>query len=133
MPTDPIDVVLLADPCAADGHPTSCTDPAPGTVELEPGLDQGVPITVDGTTVATRATTACTFGSHAHSYTDTDGDGTKECTDVQSHAVTTDQTHPITVDGSSVVFTADTTTDPGSGGTVAFTDDAGVTVVQLHE
>ena len=120
------DFVVLGDDCEATGHPTDCQEPAPGTVDGDP-----VPITIDGTAIATRSNATCTFPDHAHAYRDDNGDGSKECVEVQSHMVVTDQQHPITHNGSSVVLETDTTTDPGSGGTVTIVADGGNGVIKL--
>jgi len=116
--------VLLGDPVDAFGHPDQCSEPAPGTVQADP---DPVPIRINGTHLATRATTVCHFDPHAHSIIN------GVCADDQSHDVTTDQQHPITVNGSSIVLDEDTTTDPGSDGTVSFPASAGTTVVELIE
>lgn len=98
--------------CEATGHPTECTEPAPGTVE---NTDNTSILTVNGSDIATRDD-RMVFGSHAHEYTPPLGPG---CTDFQSHSLQTDQIHPLSIDGTSVMCRDDTTTDPGSGGTAS--------------
>jgi hypothetical protein len=104
-------VSLIGDPCEATGHPPQCTEPAPGTVE---GV--GSILSVNGTSVYSADSADMVFGSHAHSYS-TD----KGCFDVQSHSLDPDQSHILSVNGTTVQAVGDSTTDPGSGGTASIT------------
>jgi uncharacterized Zn-binding protein involved in type VI secretion len=103
---------LVGSPCLAEGHPSSCTEPAPGTIE---NTDNNSPLTVDGSVIADHGDKMF-FPSHAHKYSDIDGDGSKECHDMQSHELVPDQNPPWTVNGRPLMQVGNDTTDPGSGG-----------------
>ena len=111
--------------CEANGHPTSCTEPAPGTVTNT--TNHNVTITAAGTTreIATIDSADMYFSSHAHKYSDTDDDGDKECHQNQSHSIDPDTGNPnITIDGSPIYLVENNvTTDPGSGGPVDITNN----------
>lgn len=110
--------------CEATGHPSSCTEPVPGTVQ---GTSHSVTINNangDEKPIATRASTLH-FDSHAHSYTDTDNDGNKECTDMQSHDLSggdfnsANLSSSLNINGEPVIVVAnDVATDPGSNSPV---------------
>jgi uncharacterized Zn-binding protein involved in type VI secretion len=108
----PTSYALVGSDCEADGHPSECQEPAPGTIQ---NTDSNAPLTVDGTVVADHGDDMH-FDSHAHD-TGTDSDGNTTCTDTQSHDLTPDQINPWTIDGRSLILVGDSTTDPGSGGT----------------
>lgn len=113
---------LVGDSCEADGHPTECTEPAPGTIE---DTDNSQPLTLDGTAVADHGD-RMHFDSHSHDYSTDLG-----CHDVQSHDLVPDQMNPWTVDGRSLMAVGDSTTDPESGGTaeIVSTSNASFEVV----
>jgi len=102
---------LIGDPCEATGHPSECTEPAPGEVE-----GPGSFLSVNGVNVYSGATAEMTFDPHAHSYSIDKG-----CYDLQSHSLDPDQTHILSINGSPVYAVGDSTTDPGSGGTASIT------------
>lgn len=110
--TLPTPYALIGDDCLADGHPTSCQEPAPGTIQNN---DNNTPLTVDGTVVADHGDDMY-YSDHAHEYTDSDDDGEKECTTLQSHTLTPDQSPPWTIDGRPLMLVGNDTTDPSSGG-----------------
>jgi uncharacterized Zn-binding protein involved in type VI secretion len=105
--------------CEADGHPTSCEEPADGSVNAPT-----TGVTINGTPVGTHGGSMY-FPSHAHEYKDTDDDGSKECTTYSSHSLDPDQTHSVTVNGEPIYRVGDSTTDPGSGGTAYIIDSGG--------
>jgi len=109
-------VALVGAPCEADGHPSSCSEPAPGTVEETAAS----PLSIKGVDVASHGTAVLHFPSHAHDYSEEDG-----CIAMQSHDLTPDQEHLLTVNGTSVMHVGDSTTDPGSGGTAEITGHGG--------
>lgn len=101
--------------CEAKGHPSDCTEPAPGTVVSTSTHD--ITVTVGGTTkeIATIDTADMDFPSHAHEYSDEDG-----CHEKESHTIDPDEGDPsITINGSPI-YEVDSavTSDPGSGGDV---------------
>lgn len=114
------ELVLIGANCEANGHPTECTEPAPGSVQQS--SSHGV--TVNGTQVATIASADMNFSSHAHDHTTEEG-----CHDNQSHSLDPDagaDSSSVTVNGSPVYIVGDgVTTDPGSGGTVDIVDSGG--------
>lgn len=118
-------VVLIGASCEATGHPSSCTEPAPGTVENTDGNDT---ITLNGKPLADHGD-KMHFPSHAHKYSDINSDGAKECHDNQSHDLVPDQNPVISIDGNPVMRVADSTTDPGSGGTAEIKDSGGNSVI----
>ena len=117
---------LIGAACLADGHPSSCTEPAPGTVQ-EGGTSA---VTVDGTPVADHGD-VMHYPSHSHSYSDVDGDGSNECTDLSSHDLVPDESPSVTIDGQPVMRVGDETTDPESGGR-AWVDGAGGNSAVTH-
>lgn len=106
---------LIDSSCKAFGHPTECTEPAPGTVVSE--TTTGITVTVGGTTkeVAFISSAEMDFPSHAH---DTDSDG--NCIDFASHSIDPETGEPsITFNGSPIYVKKDSvTTDPITGGDV---------------
>lgn len=119
----PENVALLGAPCEADGHPPECTEPATGTVE---STDEAL-LSVEGTDVASHDTAVQQFPSHAHDHDPDDG-----CIALQSHDLTPDQEHLLTINGASVMLVKDSTTDPGSGGTAEITDDGGNEILTVE-
>jgi len=117
----PTNYALISSSCLANGHPTDCTEPAPGTLQNSDGND---PITVDGTVVADHGDDMH-YPSHGH---DTDDEG--NCTDYQVHQLTPDQSPPWTVDGRPLILVGNDTTDPGSGGR-AWVDSTSQSAFQL--
>lgn len=106
--------VIDAD-CEANGHPTECSEPAPGTVQKD--NSHGITVTVNGTTkeIATVATATMNFPSHAHDHSTLEG-----CHQNQSHSLDPDTGEPsITINGSPIYQVGvDVTTDPTTGGNV---------------
>jgi len=118
MPIDTLALVGAA--CEATGHPSACTEPAPGSIQ---DADGTAPITVDGTPLADHGD-RLQFPSHGH---DVDEEG--NCIAYQTHELVPDQTPPITVDGRPVMRVGDSTTDPGSGGTASIVGAGGNNVL----
>lgn len=113
------ELAIIDASCEAHGHPTSCTEPAPGTVQST--SSHNITVTAGGSTkeIATIQSADMHFDTHAHQYSDIDDDGNSECHDMQSHDIDPDGEPSITINGSNVYMVRDTvTTDPGSGGDV---------------
>lgn len=103
--------------CEAEGHPTECTAVVSGQIQQD--STHGVTVTDgagDTRQVATKASSALHFDSHAHTY-----DGTS-CVDEQSHDLDPDAAElhsSVTINGSPLYISGTgVTTDPGSGGNV---------------
>lgn len=118
-----VDVVLVGASCEANGHPVSCQEPVPGSVDSTSNCI----VSVNGTDVATIDTADMNFGSHAHDYTDIDDDDVAECTNYQSHTLDPDSSEAsqiLSINGSQAYLPGSgVTTDPGSGGSVDITSD----------
>jgi len=123
-------IATIGASCEASGHPSECEATVSGSVE---DADGETGVTINGTPVATHGD-SMEFGSHAHDYVDTDGDGKADsCADFVSHSLTPDSSSSFTVNGEPVMHKGDSTTDPGSGGTAEITgsgDNDGVTHTQ---
>lgn len=108
------EAVIDAD-AEANGHPTECQEPAPGSVVST--ASHGVTVTVGGTTreIATIASADISVPSHAHDYTSEEG-----CHQNESHTIDPDTGEPsITINGSPIYLVENgTTTDPTTGGDV---------------
>lgn len=116
-------LALVGATAEAEGHPTECQEPAPGTIESTAPCS----LSVNGVQVAAVNTAAAHFASHAHDYRDTDSDGTLECTDMASHDVTAlDSGTSVTLNGNPV-FTVDSgvASDPTTGGAVNIVSSGG--------
>lgn len=115
------EVCIIGADAEAFGHPSECTEPAPGTVERD--SSHNITVSAGGITreVATIATASINFPSHAHSY-DSVNDS---CEDMQSHSLDPDTGEPsITINGSPIYLVEDSvTTDPGSDGSVDITSN----------
>lgn len=112
------ELTLIDADAEANGHPTECTEPAPGSVEQT--TSHGITVTVGGKTkeFATVADSDINFSSHSHDYDETDG-----CHQNSSHSLDPDTTATnITINGSPL-YTVDAavTTDPITGGDVNIT------------
>jgi len=107
---------LIGAPAEASGHPSACSEPAPGTIEGDST------VTYNGTPIANADTTTIEFGSHGHS---TDADG--NCTDYTSHSLVPETvSETVTYNGEGFFLTQDSVdTDPGSGGAVDITASGG--------
>lgn len=123
-------LVTLGASSEAFGHPTSCTEPAPGSVGSSGS--GATSVTVNDASgaeqpLATTANASLQFSSHAHSYEDTNDDGEKECTNNASHDFDPSTvSSSISINGSPVYIAGSGVgTDPVSGGDVDITD-AGV-------
>lgn len=112
---------------AALGHPTECTEPAPGkvsgsashniTVTNAAGESSGFVIADDSPSLE--------IPTHSHKYSNTDNDNVKECHDTASHSISTSSidtskfSDSVTINGSSVmIVNTGYATDPKSGGNV---------------
>lgn len=107
----------------AFGHPTECTEPAPGTVVST--QSHNVTVTDSGGTtkeLATVASAEMDIPTHAHTY-----DGS--CVDDQSHSIDPragDDSSSVTINGSPLYLVKDNVQDdPGSGGQVDIIDAGG--------
>lgn len=108
---------LIGAGAEAFGHPTSCTEPAPG--EIVSTTSNGISVTVGGVTheVASISSADISIPSHAHSYS-----GEKGCHNKESHAIDPGGESSITINGSPIYLVEDSvTTDPTSGGAVDIT------------
>lgn len=112
------DVVLIGAEVEAEGHPSSCTEPAPGTVE------GSSPLTVDGVGVYDKDNADIQIPTHAHEFI-------LACVSKSEHTIDPDGTNPLSIDGNTVYVESDTGTDPDSGGTVSFADDGGNDVLSI--
>ncbi len=122
MPTSKL--VLIGAGVESTGHPSQCTEPAPGTVNGSSN------ITVNGTGIYDKGNADVNIPTHAHSYIPPPGPG---CTSKSAHTIDQDPTHSITVNGKTMYVKSDTGTDPGSGGTVSFTGTGGNSSITLTE
>lgn len=103
----------------ATGHPSSCTEPAPGTVQ-----NSSHNVTINSGTeekVGTKSSTIH-FDSHAHNYD-------ISCKDFQSHDLTAGDLNDsklaesVKINGNPLIIVSDdVATDPGSGGSVNVID-----------
>lgn len=109
---------LIDASCEANGHPTECTEPAPGAVQSDSAT--GITVTVSGNSkeLASIATATMHFNSHAH-----DHDATNGCHQNETHDIDPDTGEPsITINGSAIyVVDSGVTTDPTTGGDVDIT------------
>lgn len=116
------DWALIGSNAEAFGHPTSCEEPAGGSISS----DATVSVTINGTAVATTTTASIDFPSHAHDYTDEDG-----CHQNETHSLDPDTGGPglsdsVTINGSPIYLQAsNVTTDPTTGGGVDIIDTGG--------
>ncbi|RKS83328.1 hypothetical protein BDK61_2671 [Haloarcula quadrata] len=115
---------VIGAPTEANGHPSACSEPATGSVEST----DDAPLSIEGADVATHAAAVMHFPSHGHA-TDPMGN----CIDYQTHDLTPDQDHLLTVNGEPVMCVDDSTTDPGSGGTATITDHGGNEILTVTE
>lgn len=122
-------IVLVGANCEATGHPTECTEPAPGAVTSTSSSS----LSINGTDIYSEDTADMHFDSHAHSYIDTNADGIPDtCSDMQSHDLDPDQSHSITLNSTPIYLVGDSTTDPGSGGTATILDSGGNSTVTIN-
>lgn len=108
------------DSAEALGHPSDCTEPAPGSVGQFNSETNSVTVTnANGDTkrLAARKDANLKFPSHAHDYSDLEG-----CHDDASHTLlptTSKSSSSVTIDGSPVfIVESAVDTDPKSGGDV---------------
>lgn len=112
--------VLDGAPAEAFGHPSVCSEPAPGTVTDD------TPITYNGTPIATQQDGTIEFDSHGHDTTPLGA-----CTAYESHSIPpVTVSESVTYNGAGVCIVTDAVaTDPGSGGDVDITASGGNTAV----
>lgn len=119
---------LIDATCEAFGHPSECTEPAPGSVASD--AQTNVTVTVDGTTkeFASIDSASIDIPSHAHDYDSTNG-----CHDNQSHTLDPDTGEPsITIDGSPIYTVENSvTSDPVTGGDVDITSNPITTSINI--
>lgn len=111
-------LVTIGADCEAAGHPTECTNPAPGTVDKV--STASITVTNSGGTtdeIASADTADMHFDSHGHAT-----DASNNCTDFQTHDLDPDAaalSQSLTLNGSPVyVVGSDVATDPGSGDSI---------------
>jgi uncharacterized Zn-binding protein involved in type VI secretion len=97
-------VAVDDDECLAEGHPSVCTEPAPGDVE------SSADFTLNGKPIGTHSG-SMHFDSHGHSV---DPD-TGACAGFQTHDVVPDETPDFTHNGEPIMRVGDETDDPGTG------------------
>lgn len=120
-------LVTISASAEANGHPTQCTEPAPGSVGSSGSGSTSVTVndaSGNEKPLATTGNASLQFSSHSHSYEDTNNDGTKTCTDDSSHDITPSTvSSSISVNNSPVFIAEDgVATDPISGGNVDITN-----------
>jgi hypothetical protein len=123
--TDIITLDITEQTVSAFGHPTNCTEPAPGSVSQYQDVSNNVTITntnSETSRVASRADANLSIPSHAHSYSILEG-----CYQNESHKILPDKdkdSASVTVNGSPVFLSGDSvTTDPTSGGDVSLSTE----------
>lgn len=112
------DIVTVTADCEANGHPSECTEPAPGTVDST--SSHAVTITnASGETqeIATEDSADMNFTSHSHDYDSTNG-----CHDSQSHTLDPNSaglSSSLTINASPMYLqNTDVASDPGTGGSI---------------
>lgn len=115
-------LVIVGANVEATGHPSACTEPAPGTVESTAAPT----VTINGTQVYSKSRGDMVLPSHAHT-------NIPPCSSFSAHEIDPDNSHAVTVNGKSVFERTDTGTDPDSGGTVSFTGTGGNSSITLTE
>jgi len=109
-------ITLIGSDVDAFGHPSECTEPAPGTVDTVNGSD----VNVNGTDVYTTKSADMVIPSHDHSFAPLPG-----CHDSQEHAIDPTETHNVTVNGETMYIESDTGIDPGTDESVEFVNTGG--------
>lgn len=111
--------------CEAYGHPTSCTEPAPGSVVST--SSNNVTITnASGSTqeLATIQSANIDIPTHCHQYSSENG-----CTDCYSHTVdprAADDSPSVMINGSPVYLTKNNVqSDPGTGSNIDIINSGG--------
>lgn len=102
--------------CEALGHPTECTEPAPGSVvEATAGSVSITNASGQFQQVASVANADMNFPSHAHDYTAVEG-----CHQMGSHTLDPDVTAPsLSINGSPIYIDGNAVgTDPTTGGDI---------------
>jgi len=107
-------VALITSKCEATGHPSDCSEPAPGEVKNNSGSHNVTVKTSDGVfMVATKSVAAMEFSSHAHDYSAIEG-----CHEKESHSLDPKDGKllNITISGSKVYpVDTDVQKDPKTG------------------
>lgn len=116
------DFVLTTASCEALGHPTECTEPAPGSVVSESSSS----VTINGTDIATTATADIDFPSHSHDYDSLNG-----CQQDSSHTLDpTNVSSSVTLNGNPLyIEESAVASDPITGGDINILDAGGNTSV----
>ena len=115
--------------CEAKGHPSSCTEPAPGSVSQYQSKTNSVTVTNangDSSRLACEADANLSFPSHAHDY-----DAVNGCHENSDHTVIPEKkSSSVTINGSPVFIAGSgIATDPGTGGNInAPSDDVNSSV-----
>lgn len=116
------DIVTLSASVEAFGHPTECTEPAPGSVVQE-ALSSLTITNSSGQSkqVASINTANIDIPSHCHTYSSTDG-----CTNCYAHSIdprTADASSSLTLNGSPIYIVGNNVQDdPGTGNAVDIID-----------
>lgn len=120
-------LVRIGADCEAHGHPTECTEPAPGTVDKT--STHSVTITDSGGVtkqLATKASADMNFPSHAHDHSTAEG-----CHQSSSHTLDPSTlSSSLTVNGSPIYIAGNgVASDPVTGGDVDIVNAGGNTSV----
>lgn len=117
-------LVLIGSNCEAFGHPTECTEPAPGEVVSTSNSS----VSINGVDVATSSNADINFPNHSHDYSSIDG-----CHEESSHTLSPQSSSvspSITINGSPVYLERDgVADDPITGGSVNITSSGDNTTV----
>lgn len=114
--------VLIGAGAEAFGHPSSCTEPASGSVVSSSNQS----VSINGTAVATTATADLSFASHSHDYSTLEG-----CHQNSSHTLDPETvSSSVTINGNPLYIAEDSVvSDPISGGNINIIDAGGNTSV----
>lgn len=117
-------IVLIGANCEALGHPTECTEPAPGSVSSSGSTS----VTINGSSVATGATADLDFPSHSHDYDTENG-----CHQASSHSLDPSTTsNSVTINGNPLYIAVDgVASDPITGGNINILDAGGNSSVTI--
>lgn len=119
-------LALIDADCTAEGHPSDCTEPAPGTVEGSPTYNITVTVGAQTGSVASVAEADLVFPSHSHDYSVEQG-----CHDDASHTIDGSGSTSLTINGSPVYVLDDAVaSDPKTNGDVDIVQNPFSTSVQ---
>ena len=115
-------LALIGASITASGHPGACGSTVSGSVT------GGSSVSVNGTPIAASSMASLDFGSHGH---DVDDEG--DCISFTSHSVQqVSLADSISINGNGVYLeVSGAATDPGSGGSIDYTNSGGNSTVKL--